>query len=102
MLEAVLGTGYPVARIPRRIVAHMMLMAILGNPSKAFIQVIIQNFTWRLWGVQLQQFHVIDSLRYPSVSVRGTITGANRDAHVCVLGAGNYNDDAVSSAYSLC
>ena len=39
MLEASLGTGHPVARIPRGIVAHMLLMATLklSDPVKAFI-----------------------------------------------------------------
>ena len=39
MLEASLGTGHPVARIPRGIVAHMLLMATLKlcDPVKALI-----------------------------------------------------------------
>jgi hypothetical protein len=83
MLKAPLGAGYPVASIPRRIVAHMLLMATfkLGDPVKAFIQVVIYNFSWRSCVLQLQGFHVI-ALCDRLCSVRATNNPRVREAHV--------------------
>jgi hypothetical protein len=81
MLKAALGTGYPVAGIPRRIVAYMLLMTTLklGDPVEAFIQVIIHNFTGRSCRLQLEGFHC-SAIR--CVPLHATNTRYHRDAHV--------------------
>lgn len=88
MLQAALGTGHPMARIPRRIVPHMLLMTTLKfrHPVKAFVQVIIHGLTRRSCGVKLlQRFHAITLLvkdtlipraSHKSTRSLGRVTGA--------------------------